>query len=261
MTKPLKFYVAMPLEIHGPVVCHMTHWLMRLPAFIGSFALDTGHGNDVPAVRNLLVHRFLRSDADVLWFVDSDMDPRLGSNEADIHGGAPFIREAMERDDVDIVSGISFRIGGKGPSLCLHDAKGKLHVHENVLASKTRGLIDGADLMTGGACLAIRRRVLEGFLEKKRVWFKNHLEEEDPRQFGLLRQSEDFHFIATAKELGYRFWVDTRVVWGHIKPRDLREELWMAEELIAQAKADPAVLGEAKPAAPRRGRLVEIARG
>lgn len=245
--KKLKFYIAMPVESNGPVVCHMVHWLIRAPSFLGMCTVDTGYGADVPAVRNMLVHRFLKSACDVLWFVDSDMDPRLGSADAELHGGIPYIREAMEREDIDVVSGISFRIGEKGPTLCLHDAKGKKHVHDDVLLNgQDRGLIDGTSLMTGGACIAAKRHVWEDFLAKKVVWFKNHLDEENPRNFGLLRLSEDYHFISEAKRLGHRFWVDTRVLWGHIKPRDLREELWTVEQVIKEAKAKPRLLEVAR---------------
>lgn len=245
--KPPLIQIAMPLEENGFVLGHMMHWLMGLARVIGDFRLDDGHGNDVPHVRNHLARRFLGGDADVLWFVDSDMDPRLGSKRAEAHGGAPYIVEALMRDDVDVVSGISFRLGTKGPVPCLNSTGGKKRILETIW-SQEKGLIDGADLETGGACLAIKRRVLEGFLDAKKVWFKNELEEEDPRRFGALNLSEDYHFIRTAKELGFRFWVDTRVCWGHIKPRDLRDELLMAEELIEQAEKAP----------PKR--LVEVAR-
>lgn len=246
--KRQKYQVAMPLEINGTVQGHMMDWFIRLSAFIGPYALDKGHGNDVPHTRNLLVHGFLKGDADILWFVDSDMDPRLGSSGADVHGGVPYVVEAMKRNDVDILSGISFRLGSKGPVPCINAiSEGKRALLDRVL-SKEKGLIDGTGFETGGACLVIKRHVLEGFLANRKVWFENQLEHDDPRRFGLLNLSEDYHFIRTAQELGYRFWIDTRVCWGHIKPRDLREELWMAEELIGQAEKKPPV------------RLLEVAR-
>ena len=237
--KPL-IQIAIPTEINGVVQGHVMDWVIRLQSFIGEFRLDRRAAgvNDVPYVRNLVCLRFLQGDADVLWFVDSDMDPRLGSAQADQHGGAPYMVEDLMRDDVDVVSGVSFRIGERGPSPCLSSPKGMPGVVESVM-SQPRGLVDGKDIETGGACLAIKRHVLEAFLEKKHLWFEDHLERENPRRWGLMNLTEDRHFIRTAKELGFKFWVDTRICWGHIKPLDLREELWRTEELLATKEPKP----------------------
>ena len=73
--------IAMPTESNGVVQGHVMDWIIRLQGFIGDFRLDrpTIGVNDVPYVRNYMVLRFLKGGADVLWFVDSDMDARLGS--------------------------------------------------------------------------------------------------------------------------------------------------------------------------------------
>jgi GT2 family glycosyltransferase len=63
---------------------------------------------------------------------------------------------------------------------------------------------------TGGACLAIRRDVLE---KMKKPYFKFEYDEETRnRDFG-----EDFYFCREAKRLGYPIFVDTDVIFDHIK--------------------------------------------
>ena len=233
-----KFYLAMPVEVNGPVSCHMAAWLIRLGCYFGDkVCIDFGYGNDVAHVRNMLVHRFLRStDCDVLWFADSDMDPRLGGDGD--NGGITLMREAMERDDVDVCSGVSFRWGGKdGPIPCVGHRDGRNTVLDKLFGAKP-GLHRIKGLTTGGACIAIKRHVLENFLENKKVWFQFNLESEDPRAWGLLQSSEDIHFIRTAEELGHKVWIDTRIQWGHIKPLDMREELERSKRLIEELSSE-----------------------
>lgn len=247
-----KFYVAMPVEINGPVVCHMAAWLVRLGCYFGDrVGIDFGYGNDVAHVRNMLIHRFLKDKSyDVIWFVDSDMDPRLGGDRD--NGGITYFREAMERDDVDVLSGVSFRWGGKdGPIPCVVHRDGLNAVRDRIFGLEP-GLHQVKDIVTGGACIAVKRHVLVDFLKHRKLWFRFNLEDEDPRRWGLLRSSEDVHFIRTAEELGHRVWIDTRVQWGHIKPLDMRDELERSRRLLEDAKA----LKANKPRKP----LVEVAK-
>lgn len=229
-----KFYIAIPVEVNGSVSCHMNAWLLNLPRSFGhgGFYIAQMPGNDVAHVRNRIVRDFLASDADVLWMVDSDMNPSLG--DGSFHGGVPYVRDAMDRDDVDVVTGLSFRITPEGPMPVVSSSKGRKHALDFFKGES--GLREARGVSAGGACLAIKRNVLEGFLDRKTVWFKTVLEEDDPRRFGDLKCGEDVWFFRKAEELGYRVWVDTRVCWGHMKMLDLRDELNRTEKLLKKAK-------------------------
>lgn len=233
MSKDKKWYVAIPADKEENPVWPMVIWLLGLPQHLPGYCLDPCFGSPVDANRNAIVRRFLKSGADYLWMVDQDMDP---FNPYSVNGGVDLVKEAMARDDVDILSGISFRIGesDNGPVPCV-SGKDRDHVIETVF-SQEPGLHEMEGIATGGACLVVKRHVLMDFLKRKTVWFKNHLNERDAHLFGSLELSEDLHFVRNAQEFGHRFWVDTRIQWGHLKRLDLRDELKRTKTLLEEAQ-------------------------
>lgn len=233
----MKWYLAIPVPQGGSLYWPLAMWLEGLSkVFAPGYYRDTVEGGPIEHNRNAICHRFLETDADVLWMVDSDMDPRLDDFE---QGGAFLMKEAMERDDIDILSGISFRIGGKeqGPTPCVQTLKDRQDVSDRVFA-RPPGLYEMQGISTGGACIAIKRHVIEKFKEELTPWFLSHFEMENPDRLGVLRLSEDIHFIRESQRLGFRFWIDTRIQWGHLKKMDLRDELVRAKELVARATED-----------------------
>ena len=238
----MKLYLAIPVPAGGSFYWPLAMWLESLPIFFSNnkwgYYRDTVEGGPIAHNRNSICHRFLDTDADVLWMVDSDMNPSVEGLD---YGGVGLITEAMDRDDVDIVSGVSFRIGEdkNGPVPCVNSFEGetgearKRDVMERIFSAPP-GLHEVNGISTGGACLAIKRHVVEDFYEREVAWFLDHYHT-SKKKLGNLLLSEDLHFITKAQEFGHRFWVDTRIVWGHVKRMDLRDELERAKELMARA--------------------------
>lgn len=229
-----KCYVAVPHEENAPIVAPLVWWLLRLPSFFepGCLGFDTVPGGEfkVSSARNRIVRRFLATDYEWLWMADSDMHPwvqGLKQNPA----AAQFAIEAMERDDVDILTGFFLRMGEKGPVPSVSSRHGRDHVLKNVFG-RPPGLHEVHGLTAGGACLCVKRHVFETMLEKRVLWFRDEWNETDPEKWGDILTSEDTWFFYQAQELGFRIWIDTRLSWGHIKPMDMRDELRRARKLV-----------------------------
>lgn len=231
-----KCYLAIPHEENGPIVAPLHFWTLNLPRFFkpGNLLVDDTPGGEykVSSARAAIVRRFLKTECDWLWMVDADMDPWVNGLKPN-PAGVPLVIEAMERDDVDVLTGFFFRMGGedKGPIPSVAHRNGRDTVMREVFA-KPPGLHHVPGLTAGGACLAVKRHVFEDFLAKKVLWFRDEWEESDPENWNALRTSEDTWFFYNAQELGHRIWIDTRLAWGHIKPIDMRDEARRARRLV-----------------------------
>lgn len=233
----MKWLIAIPVSTRGSICWPLVRWLLSLPSHFerGKLCIDICEGGPVAVNRNAIVRRFLATDFDVLGQIDCDMDPHM---EDISYGGIELIKDAIALDDVDVFSGISFRFGedGNGPVPCVRGERGREDVMERVFDAEP-GLHRMDDISTGGACLFAKRHVLEDFRERRVPWFKTNIEEEDRDRLGALVLSEDLHFIRNASGFGHRFWVDTRVVWGHIKSQDMRDELKRTRKILEEVGA------------------------
>ena len=180
--------------------------------------------------RNVLCRHFLESDAQYMWFIDSDTMPdensfKLFDVDADIVAGVyPIGRQ--ERGNR--VLAVDWGMYQKSPE------------HENgwlalPLEAYQKGEVIDVDAVATG-CMVIKRKVIEHFA-------KTAEKDADgtPAIFfwpkvctGKSICSDDFDFCKRAKAAGFEIKVHTSVRWGHLKFKDLRDvyqqlkTAWMA---------------------------------
>lgn len=157
--------------------------------------------------RNMLVEEFLESDADILWFLDSDITP------------PQYILDLVTlHKDKWLVAGATYPvvmtpIEGQGPELVFtcyrkNEKTGNLAV-SNVPTSG-QDFVDG--LATG--CLFIKREV---FSKLEKPYFEHRYETETRH----LKEGEDLGFCRKLSNLGIKFFTDFSLVCKHQKHVDL----------------------------------------
>jgi hypothetical protein len=158
--------------------------------------------------RNAIVEEFLKSDCDILWFLDSDVVP--SPDVLDLvtkHGhlwelaGATYPVFMTPRQE-------------EGPQVvfCVYqrDENGRLFAAN--APTSGAGFVDG--LATG--CMFIRREVLEK-MQKPCFEFKYRAEDR------LMEEGEDLGFCRKVNELGYQFFTDFSMACAHYKNINLLE--------------------------------------
>lgn len=192
--------------------------------------------------RNVLCRHFLASNAEYLWFIDSDTLP---------DDNWPKLFDV----DEDIVAGV-YPIGRqeKGNRVLAVDwgFYNKSEEHENgwlalPLEAYRNGEVVECDAAATG-CMLIKRKVIEHFAKDAERdedgtpaifrWPKNAA--------GKSFCSDDFDFCKRAKAAGFHLKVHTAVRWGHLKFKDLRDvyeqlkSAWMAgyEESMEEGGVD-----------------------
>lgn len=158
--------------------------------------------------RNCLVDEFLASDADILWFVDSDVVP------------PPHVLDLITKygDHWDL-AGAPYPVfmtpkGYKGPQvvMCVYKAS-PAGLHAAAVPHEGREFVDG--LATG--CMFIKRDVFSK-LEKPYFEFKY---DRDNNMY--LSEGEDLNFCRRVNSHGYKFFTDYGMVCKHYKTVDLLE--------------------------------------
>lgn len=205
MTKRVKLFVAIPSV--GTIADATTHVLRRLEKryedrieFIWPEQCVRRMFHDF--ARNALVKEFLASDAELLWFLDSDVTPP--DDALDI---------ITKHYDYWDVAGLPYPVfmtpaGEEYPQVTYTVYRGRNDKGlglANVPSSGT-DLVDG--LATG--CLFIRRHIFEKLPEP---WFEFEYKS-DTRELSV---GEDLKFCYKINELGYKFFVDYSKVCNHYK--------------------------------------------
>lgn len=192
--------------------------------------------------RNVLCRHFLNSNAEYLWFIDSDTMPDDNWHK-------------LFEVDEDIVAGI-YPIGRqeKGNRVLALDwgfyDKSDDHEHgwiaRPVEAYRNDEVVEVDAVATG--CMLIKRKVIEHFAKTA-----ERDEDDTPAIFfwpkkstGKSYCSDDFDFCTRVKAAGFKIKVHTAVRWGHLKFKDLRDvyeqmkSAWMAgyEESMEESEAD-----------------------
>lgn len=159
--------------------------LCRLEAPAGT-QIEWMLGLDIPANMNQLVDTLLLGDGEWLWFMGDD------------HVIPPNTLPRLLAHDKDIIVPLCLsRVPPYRPVVVEDGATLKLDSHPR------GGLIEVE--AAGGAGMLVRRSVFETML---RPWF----------EFGQLdatQISEDMHFCAKARDLGYDIWCDLDAPLGH----------------------------------------------
>ena len=151
--------------------------------------------------RNKIVQRFLGfKNFDYLLMIDDDVTP-------------PYNILDLADFQLDIVTPVMFTRQKKEvvPLVTKRNKDGK-YVTMNL--KDLDGLVE-ADA-TGTGCMLIKREVLEN--PKMKYPFKNYYDADGIKTTGL-----DFNFCTRAKELGYKVYVHTDYVAGHIVDIDLKD--------------------------------------
>ena len=265
MTGAKKLLISVPVIPDGDVSMHvLTFCTDALSADLGcEVEVRTVGARGTPAGRNQQVRDFLwGSDADWMLCLDSDMAPGVA--------GLKLLLEHIQRDDVDIASALTLLKSKNGPVPVIkemtEDRKGS-HLHEKIL-NQPPGLYEVENGLIPGACFIVTREAMMRFYNARCVWFKDVLYDGSVDRYeleGLLNagdvkaairdilqeQETDFHrdrvgirqwghdcwFCRNALELGLRVWIDTRILWGHMKTMDLRQFLTMLTEVRRQKAA------------------------
>lgn len=188
----------------------------------GWIAVRSGTGGIIEA-RNKVVERFLDSDPDWLFWVDTDMgftpdtvDRLVASADVDerpIMGALCFAQRETELDGLG-----GFRTTPIPTVYQYVELEDGRHGFTPWLDYPRDQVVPVA--ATGSACLVIHRRVLEAVhAEHGPRWYDRMTNPSTGQKI-----SEDLSFCAKAAALGFPTHVDTSVKTSHLKP------IWLAEE-------------------------------
>lgn len=156
--------------------------------------------------RNAIVEDFLKTDADMLWFLDSDIIPP--PNVLDLvtdHGqhwdmaGAPY----------PVFMTVPNRIGPQ-VVMCVYNRDENGGMHTVDVPTEGRGFVDG--MATG--CIFIKREV---FAKLQKPYFEFKFDPETRK----MTEGEDLGFCRKTSELGLKFFTDFSMACGHVKKVNL----------------------------------------
>lgn len=155
--------------------------------------------------RNGLVEDFLESDADILWFIDSDVVP------------PPHALDLVSKySDFWDLAGCPYPVfmsvpGYKGPQIVFTVYKrDETGMHASKVPTEGTEFVDGL----GTGCMFIKRDVFEK-LEKPYFEFKYRKDDM------MITEGEDLGFCRKVSDLGYKFFIDYSMVCKHYKTIDL----------------------------------------
>lgn len=157
-------------------------------------SIDLNYGIPVDFNRNLCVKKFLHTDHDWLFFLDSDMIPP--SNVLD-----------LTRYHRPIISAVSWGWKNNGPMIMAFDETDTTGVYTPVCVNGLQR-VDAV----GTGCLFIHRSVLETI---EPPYFLFEKDEE-----GLMKLGEDFYFCRKASDAGYSIYVHGGYRCSHIREID-----------------------------------------
>ena len=158
----------------------------------------------------------------------------LVSHSAPTNQSLDYRLDAIQRPEVDVVSILTVRRTLNGPVPVLQKITGPYssELYAEIL-QRPPGLHELVNGAMGGAGILMKREVLQRFWDEETIWFKDVYqerhgvmfdEETGDDLFGSRILGHDIWFFNRCRELGLRCWVDTRVLWGHLKEVDLRDE-------------------------------------
>jgi len=157
-----------------------------------------------PVVRNLQFKRFLElTDSEYLLTIDSDIIPPTNALR--------MVKEAKEKQ-LDYLSAVCFSFQFNEPFAVVmkKDPKGRDGYIQAIPQGKP-GIYE-VDA-TGLACVVLSRRLVNEF----QGTFKDKIDSK-----GMLERDADFDFCERIKKVGYKVYIDTRVICDHMKVLPLK---------------------------------------
>ena len=216
LAKRKKIFIGVPTT--GNIRTELANFLLEIvknPKYIFSVYLTAN--STICDNRNRIVRNFLKSDAEWLMTIDSDVSPSLD------------ILDILEHNK-KVIAPINFvwKSWGLAPLLSTK-AEGKGYIvtdPEKANAPEQLVEVDG----TGTTCLFIHREVLE---KMESPWFMFGYDKE-----GKINLGEDYSFCQKAKELGYGIWIDKKFVTNHFKSTSLKSvnEYLMKEVSLSEKR-------------------------
>lgn len=110
-------------------------------------------------------------------------------------------------------------------------------LNEEIL-SKEGGLHEVKNGGIPGACFIAPRYVYQDMFDKGIVWHEDILfnDPTDKQKFGDRKRGHDQQFCLNCNEMGFRTWIHSDVMWGHLKMLDLRYPLSLLLEVMTAKK-------------------------
>lgn len=209
---------------HASVLALIGHDMAHRQRVVSSgwIAVRYGTGGIVDG-RNKAVRMFLETDAEWLFWVDTDMGFAADTVDRLLESADPVERPmvgalcfAQSEESLDGMGGFRCR---PRPTLFAWGERDNGEQGFAPMYDYPRGeLVEVAG--TGSACVLIHRAVFEKIAaESGESWYSRL---SNPTTGQLI--AEDLSFCARALQLGYRIHVDTRVKTTHLK------HLWLSEE-------------------------------
>jgi len=196
----VKVFIGIPTT--GEIRVELANWLLEIvknPNYIFSVYI-TGNSTIVHN-RNRIVRNFLKSDAEWLMNIDSDVSPPLDILD-------------ILKNGKKIIAPINFvwKSWGLAPLISMKAKDRGYIVTDPDKANSPDRLVevDG----TGTTCLFVHREVIE---KMKSPWFLFGYDEK-----GAINLGEDYYFCQRAKELGYGIWIDKKYQTNHFKSTSLK---------------------------------------
>lgn len=182
----MKIFVAIPHT--GNLRAELVTALMRLQSKKHEHTIYLSHKSPHDCNRNHIVSVFLKSDADYLLMIDSDIEPPINIID-------------MADNDKDICSGsIATNKGAEIIPLALTKTK------EGYRCEGVKHGLNKIDA-TGTGCMMIKRSVFD---KLKKPYFSFVYDKE-----GILVNGEDFNFCDCAVKAGLDIYFDSRYVCKH----------------------------------------------
>ena len=210
--KKLKIFIGIPTT--GNIRTELAKWLLEIvknPNY--SFDVYITGNSTICHNRNLICRAFLKSNADWLMCIDSDVSPSMD------------ILDILDSGK-DIIAPINFvwKTWGLAPLISTKNPDGRGYVVTDPTAANSKERLVEVDA-TGTTCLFIKREVIE---KMKPPYFMFDYDEE-----GRIILGEDYSFCQKAKELGYTVWIDKKYMTNHFKNTSLKS---VNEYLIKEVK-------------------------
>lgn len=206
-----KVYIALPVAKTENINVRLMQFITQIRNYKITVGVDIGH--QIVHNRNALVNRFLKTDCEWIFFIDTDTIPP--NNVLD-----------MTKHKLDICSGYYYQwMNKKLIPLIFKRFKNGYIAHKGT-PTKIKNVVEVDGV--GAGCLLINRKV---FKDIKKPYFLVVYNDE-----GLYSETEDLYFCKKAIKAGYKIHVDKMMAASHIKTVDLLEVAQWNYKLRKQKK-------------------------